>query len=76
MIINIVNFCSFWGEKMGLSLKVFIFCAQPAQKCHFANGLCFDKIISLYFGAPKTTTIDIGVKRKRHFCTRSKTFQK
>jgi hypothetical protein len=32
-----------------------------------ANGLCFDKIVSLYFGAPKTTTIDIGVKRKRDF---------
>jgi hypothetical protein len=31
------------------------------------NGLCFDKIISLYFGAPKTTTINIGAKRKWHF---------
>jgi hypothetical protein len=31
------------------------------------NGLCFDKIISLYFCAPKTTTIDIGGKRKSDF---------
>jgi hypothetical protein len=32
-----------------------------------SNRLCFDKIISLYFGAPKTTTIDIGAQRKRDF---------
>jgi hypothetical protein len=32
-----------------------------------SNGLCFNKIVSLYFGAPKTTTIDIGMKRKRDF---------
>jgi hypothetical protein len=37
--------------------------------CHIIrnNGLCFDKIISLYFCAPKTTTIDIGGKRKSDF---------
>jgi hypothetical protein len=29
--------------------------------------ICFDKIISLYFGAPKITTIDIGAQRKRDF---------
>jgi hypothetical protein len=25
--------------------------------------LCFDKIGSIFFGAPKTTAIDIGVKK-------------
>jgi hypothetical protein len=32
---------------------------------HF-NGLCFDKIVSLYFGAPKTTTIDIHRGEKKN----------
>jgi hypothetical protein len=40
------------------------------------NGLCFDKIISLYFRATKTTTIDIGAKRKRHFLYLLKNLQK
>jgi hypothetical protein len=33
----------------------------------FPNGLCFDKIISLYFRGPMITTIDIGANRKRDF---------
>jgi hypothetical protein len=36
------------------------------------NGLCFDKIISLYFGAPMITTMTKG--QIYFFC--SKTFQK
>jgi hypothetical protein len=31
------------------------------------NGLRFDKIMSLYFRAPKITAIDIGAKRKKDF---------
>jgi hypothetical protein len=41
-----------------------------------SNGLCFDKIISLYFWGPKITTIDIGAKRKMIFFTCSKTLEK
>jgi hypothetical protein len=44
--------------------------------CFLLNGLCFDKIISLYFWRPKLTTIDIGAKRKRLFCTCIKTIEK
>jgi hypothetical protein len=38
-----------------------------ANKSKVYNGLCFDKIINLYFGAPKITTIDIGAQRKKDF---------
>jgi hypothetical protein len=65
----------YWSWQLRLKW-VQLFHNKYTAHCIHKNGLCFDKIISLYFCAPKTTTIDIGGKEKVIFRTCSKTFQK
>jgi hypothetical protein len=40
---------------------------EEERRCPFDESQCFDKIISIYFRAPKITTIDIGANRKKDF---------